>query len=168
MVCNLVVPGSGLIVLRRDWLGLAVAVLFGILAEVVLLGALIVPGVVPPWVTTLCFSAALFVWLGGQWRLWTRLRTADGSALEAELAVLRERAAAAAGERAFARAVEILQVALTLNDEDLACNVQQAELMTLMGRFARARRAWRRVQSLDRKAEYGRQAADALASLPEA
>jgi hypothetical protein len=167
IICNLVVPGSGLIVLRREWFGVAVAVLFGILAEVVLLGVLIVPATIPPWVTTLCFSAALFVWLGGQWRLWVRLRSADGPALEGELALLRERAAAAASERSYARATDIVRVALTLNDEDLACNVQQAELMTLMGRFAQARRAWRRVQSLDRKGEYRQQVADALAALPE-
>ena len=168
LVCNVIVPGSGLIVLRREWLGVAVAILFGFLAEMVLLGVLIVPATIPPWVTALCFSTAVFVWLGAQWRLWVRLRSEDGSALDSELALLRERAAAAAAERSYAKAADIMRVALTLNDEDLGCNVQHAELMMLMGRFARARRAWRRVQSLDSRGQYRRQAADALASLPEA
>ena len=168
IACNLVVPGSGLIVLRREWLGLAVAVLFGVLAEVALLGGLIVPATVPAWVTTLCLSAAVFVWLGAQWRLVARLRVADGPALQGELTSLRERAAAAAAGRSFSQAGDILRVALTLNDEDLPCNVQWAELMTLMGRFPQAERAWNRVLRLDHTGEYRRQALEALASLPEA
>ena len=38
-VINLVAPGSGLVLLRREWLGLAVAALFAVLGQVVVLGS---------------------------------------------------------------------------------------------------------------------------------
>jgi hypothetical protein len=167
IICNLVVPGSGLIVLRREWLGLALAVLFALLAEVALAGALIVPATIPVSLTTLSFSAAVLVWIGAQWRLLVRLRAAYGPAVERELASLRERAAAALAKRDYVDARDILSVALTINDEDVACNVQWAELMTLMGRFPQARRAWRRVLRLDRDDTHRRTAVEALASLPD-
>jgi len=166
-VLNLVVPGSGLILLRREWLGLAVALLFTILAEVTLLGVLILPATIPPWMTTLCFSAALLVWLGAQWRLYVRIRIATGPAVERELRLLRQQAAEAVARQAYAEAADILQVVLTLDDEDVPANAQWAELMTLMGRFRQARRAWRRVLQLDRASQHHRQATEALASLPE-
>ncbi len=165
--CNLLVPGCGLIVLRREWLGLAVAALYGLLGEVVLLGTLIVPGTVPAWVTTACVTGAVLVWLGAQWRLFVGLRAADGPALVRELAILRQQAADAAVNGAYDQACDILRVALALNDEDLACNIQWAELMTLMGRFREARRGWRRVEQLDHGKQHHRAALEALATLPE-
>jgi membrane protein implicated in regulation of membrane protease activity len=165
---NLFVPGAGLILLRREWLGVSAALLFGILAEVAVLGTLVLPATVPPWMTTLCLSAAVFVWLGAQWRLWVRIRSATGPALERQMAALVERAAEAVARRAYAEATELLQVAMTLDDEDLPASIRWAELMTLMGRFGQARRAWRRVLQLDRSSgRHRRQALEALASLPQ-
>ncbi|MHC4609438.1 MAG: hypothetical protein ACYS7M_03730 [Planctomycetota bacterium] len=167
IIFNLIVPGSGLILLRRDWLGLATALLFTILAEVALLGLLILPATIPPWMTTACLSAALFVWLGAQWRLWVRVRVVTGPAVERELALLRRRSAEAVANEAYAEALDILQVAMTLSDEDVAANIQWAELMTLMGRFRQARRAWRRVLQLDRTGQHRRRTTEALAALPD-
>ena len=167
VLCNLIVPGSGLIVLRREWLGLTAAVLFGVFGQIALLGALLLPATIPSWLTTLSFSAAVFVWLGAQWQLLVRIRTATGPDVERELAFLRERTAEALGRQAYAEAADILRVALTLNDEDLDANLQWAELMTLTGKFRQAARAWRRVLQLDRTNQHTRRAREALASLPE-
>ena len=166
VVCNLAVPGSGLIVLRREWLGLALAVLFGLLVEVALLGTLVVPAAVPVWITRSCIAGAALVWVSAQWRLVVRLRVTEGAALPEEVRLLRERAAAATEAGSYAEAVDILRLALTLDDEDVESNIQWAELMTAMGRFRHARRAWRRVLPLDRCGQHRRQAMEALAALP--
>lgn len=167
VVCNLIVPGSGLIVLRREWLGLAAAALFGVFGQVTLLGLLLLPATIPTWLTTLSFSAAVFVWLGAQWRLAVRIRTATGPDVERELAFLRDQAAEALARQAYAEATDILRVAMTLNDEDLDANIQWAELMTLTGKFRQAARAWHRVLQLDRTSQHTRRAREALAALPE-
>jgi hypothetical protein len=167
ILCNLIVPGSGLIVLRREWLGLAAAVLFGVLGQIVLLGLLVVPAAIPGWMTTLSLSAAVFVWLGAQWQLLVRIRTATGPSVERELTVLRRRAAEAVTRREYAEAADILRVALTLNDEDVETNIQWAELMTLTGKLRQADRTWRRVLHLDRNGQHHRRAREALPALPE-
>ncbi|HUU82898.1 MAG TPA: hypothetical protein VM243_05270 [Phycisphaerae bacterium] len=167
VVCNLIVPGSGLIVLRREWLGLAAAVLFGVFGQTALLGLLLLPATIPAWMTMLSFSAAVFVWLGAQWQLLVRIRTATGPDVERELAFLRRRAAEAVARQAYAEATDILRVAMTLDDEDLEANIQWAELMTLTGKFPQADRAWRRVLQLDRTGEHTRRARAALAALPQ-
>jgi len=166
ILCNLLVPGSGLIILRREWLGVSTALLFTILAQGALLGALVLPAAVPVWLTTACFAGALLVWLGAQWRLWVWTRTATGPAVEYEVAELCRRAGEAAVRREYAEAAHILEVARTLDDENVTVNLQWAELTTLMGRFGQARRAWRRVLQLDRSGEHRRRADEALASLP--
>jgi len=166
IVCNLIVPGSGLIRLRREWFGLSIALLYAILAHAAAMGLLLVPATIPAWLTKAAVAAAALVWLGGQWQLWLRIRGATGSALKEEITRLERRAAEAVARNAYAEAVGLLQIALSLDDEDPAVNVQWAELMTLMGRFGPARRAWRRVAQLDRTGPYRRQANEALAALP--
>lgn len=166
ILCNLLVPGSGLILLRRDWLGLTAALLFGLLAELALLGWLIVPATIPGWLISVAAGAAVAVWLGAQWRLWVRLRNTAGPALEAELSSLRRQAAEAIERRQYAEALGILRLALSLNDEDPDCRVQRAELLTLMGRLPQARREWERVLQLQPTDLHRNQAREALASLP--
>ena len=166
VACNLIIPGSGLILLRRDWLGLAAAVLFAVFGEIVLLGLLLVPATIPAWLTTLSFSAAVFVWLGAQWQLAIRIRSATGPGVERELAALRRRAVDAVSRQAFSEATDILRVALTLDDENIEANIQWAELMTLTAKFREADRAWHRVRQLDRSGDYARIAKEAQAALP--
>ncbi|MFQ5489271.1 MAG: hypothetical protein ACE5GE_01005 [Phycisphaerae bacterium] len=165
ILCNLLVPGSGLIVLRRDWLGLALALLFGVFGQVALWGTLIVPAVVPGWLTTGSLAAATGIWLGAQWQLWERAKVIAGPALQHELSILSRQAQQYASEGHYAKAEDILRLALSINDEDLACNLRWAELMTLLGKSSQARRAWHRVLHLDRKSQHRRQAQQALATL---
>ncbi len=167
ILSNLLIPGSGLILLRREWLGLATALLFGAAVQTVLAGTLVVPESVPGLLTAGCVGVAVTVWLTSQWQMVVRLRLVCGSALKDELVELRERAAAAAERRRFAEAIDIMRLALSLNDEDLECNLEWAKLMTAMGRFPEARRAWHRILRLDRNRSHSREAKEALSSLPE-
>jgi hypothetical protein len=166
LLCNVIVPGSGLVICRREWLGLAIAMLFAILANVAILGIAVLPAAIPPWVTGTCLGAAVIVWLGSQWQLLVRMRVVARPGLEDELRDLRQRAAESTRTKDYPKAIALLRIALTLNDEDLQTNVQWAELMTLMGKFNEAERAWRRVQTLDRHRQFDRAAKEALASLP--
>ena len=168
IVLNVVVPGGGLIALRREWLGLAVAALFGVLGQVALLGLLMLPATIPMWLTAVCGGVAVVVWLGAQWLLWLRVRQATGPAVGRELGMLRRQAEEAVARQKYAEAEDLLRVALTLDDENLAVNVQWAETLTLMGQFRPARRAWRRVLYLDRSGQSRRRALEALATLPPA
>ncbi len=71
---NVVVPGTGLILLGRSWLGLAVAVWFGLGSEVAACGMLIAPATIPGamTMTAACFAGA--AWVVGQGLLAARIR----------------------------------------------------------------------------------------------
>ena len=73
VIMNLTVPGTGLILLGRAWLGFAVAVWFGLAVEVAVCGKLIAPATTS-WALTVA-SAILGVsaWLLGQGLLAARL-----------------------------------------------------------------------------------------------
>lgn len=148
---NVLVPGSGLIVLRREWLGLAVAVLFTVLAQIAVFGRWIVPQDVPAWVSGGASLAAGAVWGLAQWLGWAQARFNESAELRRELEMLRARAeeALARGDNAAAR--RELLAAGSLDDEDVACLALWARLMTETGETAAARRAWRRVVALDAK-----------------
>ena len=163
---NIIVPGAGLILLRREWLGLVLAMLFCLFAQIGLWGLFIVPASIPGWITAGALAGAGLTWIGAQYTLVIRLRRAfgPGTAREVErLCRLAEEAIAAAD---YTKAEELLLVAMTLNDEAPRVNVHWAQLMTAMGRFRHARQAWNRVVQLSRTSTEQRQAAEALAALP--
>lgn len=166
LILNLIVPGAGLILLQRDGLGLVISLLFCVCAQIGLWGWWIVPASVPRWITFSGMAGAGVVWLGAQYLLRARMRTAFAPGIEHEIERLCAEARQAFDAGEFAQAEELLLVALTLNDEDVRVNALWAELMTSLGRFQNARRAWRRVIQLADDAAERRQAAAALASLP--
>ena len=51
--CNLIVPGSGLIFLRREWLGFCLALIFSLCTNVAVIGYLIAPLAWPGWLVAL-------------------------------------------------------------------------------------------------------------------
>lgn len=162
---NLIVPGAGLIVLRRDWLGFVMSLLFCVCAQIGLWGRLIVPDSIPRWITAGGFASAGLVWLGAQYLLVARLRLAFAPGIEHEIARLGGEAREAMDLGRLDRAEELLLVALTLNDEDVRLNALWAELMTSLGRIPHARRAWRRVVHLAEDAAERSNAVAALAAL---
>jgi len=164
---NLLVPGSGLIVLRREWLGLALAILFGLLTQIVIFGTLIVPEDIPHWVTLLSAGGALGTWVLAQWLAVRRLRFVVSPEVKGELRALCARARRALAEEDWAEAHTSLLVASDLNDEDLELAMLWAQLMTATGRIADARRWWRRVLRLDRGHVHRETALGALSALAQ-
>ena len=159
---NLIAPGAGLVILRRDALGVSLVVLFAILAQVAIWGILLVPSSIPDPVSVAAFVGAGVVWLAAQWMAHNQARRALGVEVERELALLRDRVARAIEDERFADARDLLGIGLQINDEDLDLNVQTARLLMLDGQLPEARRAWRRVVDLDRAGQYREEAKAAL------
>ena len=75
---NVGVPGSGLILLGRAWLGFAVAVWFCIAVEVAICGKFIAPVTMPRGMTVASAVLGLMAWLLGQGLLISRVRCLRG------------------------------------------------------------------------------------------
>ena len=162
---NIVVPGAGLIGLRREWLGVAVAILFCVLAEIALLGWLLMPAVIPGWVSAGALVAATAVWGWSQWLLARWVRLSCGQAAERQLAGLLRRADEARAAAQLDEAADLVRAALRMNDEHVEGLRRWAELMTQTGQRAEAARAWRRVLQLNQDADVRREARAALEEL---
>lgn len=166
IACNFLVPGSGLIVLQRDWLGATLALAFGVAGTIGVWSIWITPAAVPAWASISSLTLAGACWIAGQAVLKRRLATYHDADAEAELKSLREQAMERTSAGDYDAAHRLLRYALSLDDEDVETNVQIAELLTLVGRFRPARRAWQRVDRLDRSGAYRRHVAAALDRLP--
>ena len=154
IVLNLFVPGTGLILARREWLGVALAALFGVLVQLGLWGCLIEPARVPIWLAGACLAGGALVWLAAQYLLRRRLVLMRNPGVQEELARLRDQAAGHMANGGYKEAWAAVQVALAIDDEDLDSNVQTAELLAALGRISEARKAWRRVAQLARHDRY--------------
>lgn len=163
---NVIAPGAGLILLRREWLGTLLAVFFTALGTTGLWGLLIVPAQFPAWMVTGTLIAAGLTWLWAQWLLVQRAREACSPALAEELERLCRRADECVRQSDLQAAYRTLLIARSLNDEDVEVTRRWAELMTLMGRFRHARRAWHALTRLDPHGPYARTAVEALNRLP--
>jgi hypothetical protein len=108
---NLVVPGSGMILLRREWLGFVAAILFSLLAALAIVGRWVVPRDVPPLLVAVSGWAAVGVWGLTQWLVHRRARWLASPALARELAVMRAQAAEALAEGDHMEAHRVLLVA---------------------------------------------------------
>jgi len=160
---NLIAPGAGLVILRRDALGVSLVVLFVILAQVAIWGLLLVPSSIPDFVSIAACVGAGVVWLAAQWMVHNQARRAFGVESERELALLRDRVARAIEDERYADARDLLGIGLQVDDEDLDLHVQTARLLMLVGQLREAQRAWRRVVQLDRAGQYRKEANTALA-----
>lgn len=165
VLINILVPGAGLIALRREWLGLAVALLFWVLAEIGIIGLWLTPATIPARVSVGMLIAAFTVWAGCQWLLIKRIRVATGDAVERELTLLSRRVEEAIAKNSLAEAHDLLRAALMLNDEHLEINRRWADLMTKMARNREAARAWHRVIHLEPDPEKRRAARRELEQL---
>ncbi len=150
IVLNAVIPGTGLILLGRLWLGIALAVWFAMAGEVALGGWLVAPAVIPEWMTLSGAALCGAAWLLGQFLIVQRVRFLGDPELPEELADLR-----ALAERALARgnhkaARLALVAAMAMDDTDVETRIVWARLVTETSKPARARRVWRGVARLDR------------------
>jgi hypothetical protein len=162
---NLLVPGGGLVLAGRLWLGLVVGLLFTLAANLAVLSALVVPDDVPGWLRIGFLTLSGTIYVLAQWLLAQRLRGGRRSALEAA----RRRALAAAVaalERGEAeRAVAALAPLRGLADGDLVVAYRWAQVLTAARDVPAARAAWERVAALDRHRIYRAQIAAALQEL---
>ena len=78
VLMNLTVPGSGLILLGRAWLGFALAVWFCLATVVAVSGKLIAPAIIPWGLTAASAALALTAWILGQGLLISRIRCLKG------------------------------------------------------------------------------------------
>lgn len=74
---NILIPGTGLIMREREWLGFLLALLFGACANVAIAGRLIAPDAIPPWLTIIAMIMGGFAWILAQALLWRQCRTPE-------------------------------------------------------------------------------------------
>lgn len=165
IVFNIFTPGAGLIVLRRARLGFCTAMLFCVLAQIALVGRLLLPATVPSWISSGAAVWAAFVWLWAQWMTLQRLRSIRSGAIARELALLIRRVDESIVADRLADANDLIDAALLVDDESPALHRRRAEMLTRLGDRARAVRAWRQVLQLERDPNSRREAAEALAAL---
>lgn len=63
---NLILPGAGLILARREWLGFLLAIVFGICGNVALAGWFIAPMAFPSWLTGIATVMTVLAWAVAQ------------------------------------------------------------------------------------------------------
>lgn len=163
---NTLIPGGGLILVRRERQGAPLAFCFGFFASLGIVGGWITPGSIPPRMTLVCLFVAAIVWIAAQIMLWVHVWGARDPGLHEQKAALLQLASEALQDGIYVNARVALESALRLNDEDVLANLLWARLMTLTGRFPEARRAWRRVEELDREKEFQNESAAALRQIP--
>ncbi|MBN1341876.1 MAG: hypothetical protein JXQ73_04310 [Phycisphaerae bacterium] len=163
---NVFVPGTGLVLARRERWGTSLAFVFAVFGQVVLFGGWITPSSIPRSMTLVAAVGAVATWLVAQGLLLSRLSVLRGPAFPSDKATLLQLGREALEDGIYVNARLAIESALALDDEDVVANVLWARLMTLMGRFSEARRAWRRVQQLDPGGDYRREAVAALRQLP--
>lgn len=164
---NLLLPGSGLILARRPWLGFTLAMLFTGCAQVTLWGAWIAPEMVSTPLLAVAAGAAALWWIAAQGLLLRQLRRIPSPTDRlSQLATCFALADQAVVEGRFAEARGALDVALTVDDENPETYAKLARLTARVGRYGEARRAWRSVADLDREGRYHREMVQALERLP--
>lgn len=114
---NLLAPGAGLVLLRREWLGLSLAVWFTALAQVAILGWWVLPGNVPNWMLAVAVSLAVVGYLMAQGLLLRQVRWLSGPQFTADLDSVFERCDEAVKSGDWATARNMLDVARRLDDE---------------------------------------------------
>lgn len=165
VILNVLVPGAGLVLLGRAWTGLIAALLFAICAELAVCGMMISPAGIPAWITIATGVLAAGTWLLGQGMLRDRIGTLRNPSLPHELATLRHEAAEAITHGDLLEAKGLLRLTMDLDLGATDTLVMWAQLMTLLGRFREARRAWNRV-ARSRDERFRRQSIEALQRLP--
>ncbi len=151
---NVVVPGTGLMLLGRSWLGLSLAMWYALAAEVLLGGWLIAPAVVPAWLVAVAGVLAGIAWLAAQVLLGRRIAFLRDPGLAAEMAVIRRTAEDALAAEDYRAARVAIRVALSIDDADVASRVLHARLVTATCGRRRARQAWHGVARLDTDREF--------------
>jgi hypothetical protein len=116
---SLIVPGSGLVLARRGWLGCAIALLFALSLQMAWWGTWLVPEGLPGWLTSLGWFLAALTWLSGQVLTYRRWRALSSAGVPHQVDRLVADAERALAENKPDEAQLALELALTVDDEDL-------------------------------------------------
>jgi len=143
ILANLVAPGSGLVVLRREWLGLAMAVWFVAAAQVVVLGWWIIPLEWNRAVVNVAAVMAVVAYGLAQGLLVRQVRLVTAPEVDREIAVLCDRCRDCLDAGDVEGAHRAMEVARRLNDEHVQAARLRARVWALRGRPQRSER-WRR------------------------
>jgi hypothetical protein len=159
-ILNFILPGSGLVLLRREWLGVTVSLLFGVCGNLALAGWLIAPEAIPRWLTLLAASFLVVIWVTAQEMV--RRRRIEIREQEAGIENLlgEVRGALEAGDLETARST--LLGGAALDSENVECHVLWARVCAMEGDTNAVRKAWRRVIRLDAQGRYRSEAAEIL------
>ncbi|HOW70660.1 MAG TPA: hypothetical protein PKY77_08670 [Phycisphaerae bacterium] len=161
-VMNLIVPGTGLMMLGRGWLGLALAVWFALAAEVAIAGLLIAPAVVERWAALAVGGFALAAWFVAQGLLISRIRFLLDPALPRELAILRRLARGCLAHGKWKAARSALLLAMSVDDGDAETRLLWARLVSETAGGRRAWAAWRAAAQYDREHRFSAEITAAL------
>lgn len=151
-------PGVGLILAHRLWLGLVIGVLFTLLANLLIWGAAIVPDSVP---RIFLFLTGLFLvatYAGAQFLLWRDIRRRQLAARKAERTRILNQAVEFLTQGDLARACMCVEALLPYAEDDLMVAVRIAQTLTAAQDAPRGIEAWMRVRRLDVQAVYRREA----------
>jgi hypothetical protein len=154
LLLNALVPGAGLVVLRREWLGLATSILFAVFALIFIFSRWITPSDIPVWASSLALAGLILVWAGSLAAVVQRARFVSDPDLVAEIAHLRREGDEAITAGDFQEAHRVLLVALNLDDEDAETWLLWSKLTERQGSARVARTGWKRVLRLSRVEEH--------------
>ena len=157
---NLILSGSGLILRRREWLGLSMAMIFAICGHVAIAGWLIAPEAVPHWLTRLAVLLGVLTWVLSQFLFYRQGRIL--ARMKLGLASLLSEARRALENDDLTSARRALDNGVMLDDENVELHAMRARLSVMEGDDRGMQAEWRRVLELDRG---GRYHADAEAAL---
>jgi hypothetical protein len=157
---NILIPGSGLIILRREWLGLFLSLLYGVCGNVAITGTLIAPESLPRWAVVLAVAMASAMWAMGQLLLASRQKDIARRQSGLSRVLTDAESALATGDVESAR--EHLEGGIDLDEESVEWHVLWARVCTLKGDSSGGRQAWTRVIRLDSQRRYQTEARQAL------
>ncbi len=167
IILNVLLPGSGLILARRPWLGFALVMLFTVCAQVTLWGAWIIPEAISTPLFAAAAAGAALLWIAAQWLLLRQLRRIPNQTdRRSQLATCFALAEQAIVDGRFTEARGALDVALTVDDENPDTYAKLARLTAKVGCYDEARRCWGWVAELDRGGVYRREMIQALEHMP--
>lgn len=133
MLLNLVIPGAGLVALRREWLGLSVAVWFSVALNSAVLGMWVLPSEMPMWFVLGGGTLAMVAHFLSQMWFVRQANLILSPQLEEDLTELCDRCRAAIDDQDFRTANRLLDMARRLNDEHPEAAVLRSKLLDIQG-----------------------------------
>jgi len=128
---NVLFPGSGLVLLRREWLGLVLAFFFASCISLYIAGTWIAPVVMPVWLVYTCLVLSVCCWGFAQWFAMVRHRELARRADQAS--DLMQQGQKAVNDGDLANAVQAYETALVLDPERSDLLLRLAQLLDQTG-----------------------------------